>query len=103
MPFDFGYFFMLGWFILIPVIAKRLPVAHPWRLATMLYALALAPVLSVAVSGLCFCFSPDPQDVAARRSFVARYFSRIHTMHLMHLMHSPFARSPMIAHATASA
>lgn len=45
VPFDFGYFFMMGWLILIPAITKRSTVERPRRLALVLYGLALAPSL----------------------------------------------------------
>ncbi|MEO7996125.1 MAG: hypothetical protein ABI852_01705 [Gemmatimonadaceae bacterium] len=46
LPYDFGYFFMIGWPVLIPVFVRRLPTPNPWRLAAMLYVLALAPALA---------------------------------------------------------
>ena len=45
LPFDFGYLFLIGWPVLIPVFTKRLSLQNRWRFATALYALGLAPVL----------------------------------------------------------
>lgn len=45
VPYDFGFFFWLGWPVLIPVYALKVPGQRRWPLVARLFALALAPTL----------------------------------------------------------
>lgn len=49
VPFDYGYFLLIGWWLLIPVEAVRMHGRRGWRLIAVLYALAIAPALVAAV------------------------------------------------------
>lgn len=49
LPFDYGYFLLIGWPLLIPLEELRMHGRRGWRLVGVLYALALAPSLVGAV------------------------------------------------------
>lgn len=43
VPYDFGFFFWIGWPVVIPVYAVRMHGKRGWRLVAQLFALALFP------------------------------------------------------------
>ncbi len=45
LPFDYGYFLLIGWPLLIPLEELRMHGKRGWRLVGVLFALALAPAL----------------------------------------------------------
>jgi hypothetical protein len=49
MPFDYGYFLLIGWPILIPIDALRMHGRRGWLLVGQLYALAIAPAVVAAI------------------------------------------------------
>lgn len=51
VPFDYGYFLLIGWPLLIPLNLVRMHGRRGWRLAGRLYALAFAPPIIAAVVG----------------------------------------------------
>lgn len=49
VPFDYGYFLLIGWPVLIPLDVLRMHGRSGWRLVGTLYGLALAPDLVAAL------------------------------------------------------
>lgn len=50
LPFDFGFFFMIGWPIVLLVYINKLHPEGRWKLVTKMYALAVAPIIAASVA-----------------------------------------------------
>jgi hypothetical protein len=52
VPYDFGFFFWLGWPVVIPLYAVRMHGRRGWRLVAQLFALALFPSVFGVLIGI---------------------------------------------------
>ena len=52
LPFDFGFFYLIGWIVLVPIYAKRVFLKRRWRRVGKMFGLALAPTIAGSIAAI---------------------------------------------------